>query len=687
MRKILPRRAPRAGCLAAVTISLGCLLLPSAASAQAPPAPKPLPTADPAPAVDKDNADAENKDVEILTRGPLHEAFAEQIAKDPKPLIVAAKQPPADVNEIPPEFKPEGNNVTWIPGYWFWDEERKDYIWISGVWRSIPPNRRWVPGYWQAADKGHQWVSGFWAPAAAREMEYQDTPPASLDRGPTTAAPSEEHFWIPGSWNYAKDDYRWRAGYWHPYQEDWAWVPEHYVWTPRGCIYVSGYWDYSLARRGQCYAPVYFRNGVYARAGYRYRPSYLLSGAGLLMHLFVHPHHGHYYFGDYYGSHYAELHYYHASDYYGHHRGYDPLYTYYRAHYRHHGIDYHSRMGRWNEHFTKHSDRRPPRTYAAQQQYLDRHKGRDGGRSDHLVLGRSVHDAVKRPHSGKRFERLAASGAQEADRAIRRSHDLGSQRRSSEGGPKHSGRNTPVAGRRKLTLPPASTPATASGRHRGPRPADRSRDVARSGEWRRLESSRGVRSGSSASERSRPSTANRARSARRYESRGDSSRARSSEAARAAIRRVQEAQSRRSSSPLTKPSSRSSARPSRSSARPGTSGRPSRSSSGRSVRPSRTSPRPSSGAARSGSRSSTRRSVAPSSRSRASSRSSRPSSRPSRASSSGRRSSSGASRPSRSSSSGRAHTHSSSSGRSHSHARSSGGSRRSASSRSSRGKK
>ncbi|MCH8046447.1 MAG: hypothetical protein IID44_22295, partial [Planctomycetes bacterium] len=528
MRQTLPLLARRAGCLSRVAFAVGCFYLPASAMAQQAPIPEPPPL----PAADKDNEDAKSSvktnDVEILTRGPLHEAFAEQVTKDPKPGIVAAKKPPAEVNEIPPEFKPEGENVTWIPGYWFWDAERKDFIWISGVWRSIPPDRRWVPGYWQATDNAHQWVSGLWAPAAARELPYRDPPPASLERGPTSAAPTQEHFWIPGCWNYAESDYRWRAGYWHPYQEDWTWVPEHYTWTPQGCIFVSGYWDYSLARRGQCYAPVYFHNGVYANAGYRYRPSYLLGGAGLLLHLFVHPHHGHYYFGDYYGSHYAALHYYAAHDYYGHHRGYDPLYTYYRAHYRHHGIDYHSRMRGWNEHFTKHADRRPPRTYAAQRQYLDRHKGHSGGRSDHLVLGRSTHDAIARPRASERFQRVAASGLHEADRAIRRSRDLGSQRRGSEGrrtsaGPARTGRDTQVAGRGRLSLPPASTPATARGQSRAPRPADRSRDVARSGGARRQESSRGARR--------------------------ETSRARSSDAAREAIRRHQEAFSRRSSRP------------------------------------------------------------------------------------------------------------------------------------------
>src|ERR1051326_8529942 len=62
--------------------------------------------------------------VEVLTRGPVHEAFAETVTFDPQPGIVAPKSPPAAIEELPPDQKPEGANVAWIPGYWAWDDER-----------------------------------------------------------------------------------------------------------------------------------------------------------------------------------------------------------------------------------------------------------------------------------------------------------------------------------------------------------------------------------------------------------------------------------------------------------------------------------------------------------------------------------------------------------------------------------
>ena len=86
--------------------------------------------------------------VQVLTRGPVHEAFAETVTFDPEPGIVVPKAPPAAIEELPPDQKPEGANVTWIPGYWGWDDERSDFLWVSGIWRDLPPGRQWVPGYW-----------------------------------------------------------------------------------------------------------------------------------------------------------------------------------------------------------------------------------------------------------------------------------------------------------------------------------------------------------------------------------------------------------------------------------------------------------------------------------------------------------------------------------------------------------
>src|SRR5688500_14557314 len=98
------------------------------------------------------------EEIEVLARGPVHEAYAEPHTGEPRPTPVVPKQPPKPVEEIPAEQKPEGEEVQWVPGYWAWDDERKDYLWVSGFWRVPPPGRQWVPGYWHQAEQGWQWV-------------------------------------------------------------------------------------------------------------------------------------------------------------------------------------------------------------------------------------------------------------------------------------------------------------------------------------------------------------------------------------------------------------------------------------------------------------------------------------------------------------------------------------------------
>ena len=115
--------------------------------------------------------------VEVLTRGPVHEAFAETVTFDPEPGVVAPKAPPVSIEELPPEQRPEGTNVAWIPGYWAWDDERTDFLWVSGIWRALPPGRQWMPGYWAKSRAGSQWTSGYWADAKATEVEYLPEPP------------------------------------------------------------------------------------------------------------------------------------------------------------------------------------------------------------------------------------------------------------------------------------------------------------------------------------------------------------------------------------------------------------------------------------------------------------------------------------------------------------------------------
>ena len=220
--------------------------------------------------------------------------------------------------------------MEWIPGYWAWDDQRNDYLWISGIWRDIPPGRHWVPGYWDQVDGGYRWTAGFWQPLAANgRMSYLPPPPQSLEVGPNSPQPGPEFLWSPGSWSWYENRYLWRPGYWVQAQPEWVWVPPSYVPTPSGYVFIEGYWDYPVARRGLVFAPVAFGPAYAVQPVYAFTPSVVLSIGGLTANLFIRPACGQYYFGDYYayagvgpGVEYVPWFAYQQQRY-----GYDPLYV------------------------------------------------------------------------------------------------------------------------------------------------------------------------------------------------------------------------------------------------------------------------------------------------------------------------------------------------------------------------
>src|SRR5262245_24412570 len=135
------RRYLTVGLLLALSAST---LAPGLADTPAPPAPEP--------------------GIEVQARGPIHEAFAQPVDFQAEPSPLVPNQPPPPIPEEPPAQKPDGENVQWLGGYWSWDADRNEFLWISGVWRNAPPGRRYVEGYWENTPDGWRWVPGFWAP-------------------------------------------------------------------------------------------------------------------------------------------------------------------------------------------------------------------------------------------------------------------------------------------------------------------------------------------------------------------------------------------------------------------------------------------------------------------------------------------------------------------------------------------
>jgi hypothetical protein len=272
--------------------------------------------------------------VEVLARGPIHEAYAEPVDYHPQPSKIVPKRPPDPIEELPPDQKPAGDNVQWFPGYWAWDDDRSDFIWVSGIWRIAPPDRQWAPGHWTEAATGWQWSPGFWTPIQQQnQVEYLPTPPEPVEAAASVPAPNDQSVFVPGTWVYRETRYVWRPGYWVDYRPGWVWIPAHYVWTPAGYVFVDGYWDFELDRRGLLFAPVYFTRPLWTRARWFFRPYVCVYDDFLLASLFIRPGFGHYYFGDYFEAAYRSRGFVAWINFRVGPGGYDPLFSYYRSAY------------------------------------------------------------------------------------------------------------------------------------------------------------------------------------------------------------------------------------------------------------------------------------------------------------------------------------------------------------------
>ena len=422
-------------------------------------------------------APVEQEEIDLLMRAPLHEAFAEVPQTTPTPNPVVARKPPKDVEELPPEYKPEGENVVWIPGYWAWDEERNDFIWISGVWRDTPPGQRWVPGYWNEEPNGFRWVTGFWNAAETQELTYLPQPPAPLEIGPTMQAPSEDYFYAPGCWVYNDSRYVWRPGYYAPYVEDIVWIPPTYIWTPSGYVFRPGYYDRPFDQRGTVFAPVFFNQPIYQQPNFFYQPTCVINtGFGLLPHLFLRTNCNYYYFGDWYDDRYIR------NDFcawssvgnFGFYRNqYDPLFSYYSSPFiRYQNLSLVGWARNQHVHCLQNAGFRPPLTFninIINQRFNtnnihihDRDYDRVPQNQVFLAntLEREVRQVATRPdgRNAKNFVKLDDQNRKQEKEIINLERNLARERRELERQVAKAGGNNPQVGGvstqpRKVTLP------------------------------------------------------------------------------------------------------------------------------------------------------------------------------------------------------------------------------------------
>ena len=350
---------------------------------------------------------------EVLSRGPVHEAFAEPVSMDAQAGLTAPAEPPPNIDEVPPPDRPEGRQFVWIPGYWSWDADRNSYLWVSACWRVAPPNMSWVPGYWSRSPGGWEWVAGYWAPADSREIEYLPPPPAVDNLEPIAAAPYEDTIWVPPCMYWVRGQYVRRAGYWLAAQPNWVWEPSHYVATPRGYIFAAGHWDYAFEQRGVLFAPLYFPSPLYRRPGFIFSHSVVLDVGLLRLSLFAYPRYNHYFFGDYYDDAYLRIGIYPWFDSRRHHSWYDPVYEHER--WRHKRNEPRWEEHRRNDYARRRSDiaLRPARTFREQESRLS--KLPEPQRRAHQVA-QPMAVAVARRETPFTFERINKDEQQKISR-------------------------------------------------------------------------------------------------------------------------------------------------------------------------------------------------------------------------------------------------------------------------------
>ena len=395
---------------------------------------------------------------DVLARGPVNEAFAEPTPLEDQAGLVAPREPPASIDEFPPSDAPAGGDYVWVPGYWSWDTDRNDFIWVGACWRLAPPRMYWVPGYWDEVSDGWEWVAGFWAPVGTQEIEYLPPPPPPEDLEASGPPPDPDHIWVPGCWYWAKE-YVFRPGYWLPERVGWVWVPSHFQWAPRGFIFVAGYWDYPFDQRGILFAPVYFPPSVYNTPGFAYTPGVVIDLDAISVSLFAYPRYCHYFFGDYYDDSYTSIGIYPRFDSDRLHTWYDPTFEYDRWRNRRTDPQWEEQQRRTYDRYRKDREARPPRTYREVQARMAESRGPQQRR---IELVRPLQAVVSTKTTPIQFERMSPDARQRIARSGSDVHQYGMARRQWEtSSTAPAGVTRPARPRGPAAPPSQSAPAQA----------------------------------------------------------------------------------------------------------------------------------------------------------------------------------------------------------------------------------
>ena len=399
---------------------------------------------------------------DVLTQGPVHEAFAKPVNMEAQAPLQVPQQPPDNIQEVPPVERPAGADIVWVPGYWAWDADRQDFIWVSGCWRNSPPHTYWVPGHWLQAGNSWEWIGGFWKPMSdqpQQEIEYLPAPPAPVEIEAPGSPPQADQVWVPGCWYWHEGKYVIRHGYWMAQQLGWTWAPSHYAWTPRGYIFVDGHWDHDLDDRGVLFCPAFFPRQVRVRAGFSFSPGTCVDLGMLRMNFFVYPAYRHYYFGDYYDDAYAKvgiLPWFKCETI---HTWYDPLFVYDKWHFGKTDPHWVANLTRGFDSRHSNRDLRPARTFKQLQAQFAKMPAKQ---RPERPLVQTIKDYSASKHTPLKFERINTTERQQIAVKARDVQTLRTERKQWEAPARSTTENV------KGPTPVESKPAKTSRRQSKP---------------------------------------------------------------------------------------------------------------------------------------------------------------------------------------------------------------------------
>ncbi len=162
--------------------------------------------------------------------------------------VYAPKAPPATIVERPSGARPD-RRAQWIAGYWAWDGDRDDFVWVGGSWQVPPPGSIWVAGRWNRDAGGWYWVPGLWtrrdiaANVAVDRPAWRTTgPPADHPDDEPAPAPGLDFFFVPGHYAPDGDRLAWIPGFWARSQPGWDWIPSRWVRRANGWDFREGHW-------------------------------------------------------------------------------------------------------------------------------------------------------------------------------------------------------------------------------------------------------------------------------------------------------------------------------------------------------------------------------------------------------------------------------------------------------------